>query len=86
MEPVDDSTGLEVELGGQLLNGFGGGVGLLLVGLFQSFLLLRSQHHPGLLQLLLPWALGTLGVIWPHHCPVHRMPITQGAQSPLHVG
>lgn len=73
MEPVDDSTGLEVELGGQLFNGFRGGIGFLLVGLFQGFLLLRPQHHPGLLQLLLSWALGTLDVIWPHECSIHRM-------------
>lgn len=34
MEPVDDSAGLEVELGGQLFDGFRGGIGLLLIGLF----------------------------------------------------
>lgn len=88
MEPVDDSTGLEVELGGQLFNGFRGGIGFLLVGLFQSFLLLGPQNHPGLLQLLLSRALGTLDVIWPHKSSIHRMagmPVTQGAQSPLHV-
>lgn len=65
MEPVDDSTGLQVELGGQLLNGFGGGIGLLLVRPFQGLLFLRAQHHPGLLQMLLSWALGALDVIWP---------------------
>ncbi|TNN80381.1 hypothetical protein EYF80_009405 [Liparis tanakae] len=55
-----------VELGGQLLNGFGGGVGFLLVGPLQRLLLLRAQHHSGLLQVLLPRALGALDVVGPH--------------------
>ena len=101
MEPVDDGTGLQVELGGQLLDGLGGGVGLLLVGPLQSLLLLGPQHYPGLLQVLLlvvvvvvlllllgtPWALGALQEVRPHGpAHVHRVGVTQGAQTPLHVG
>lgn len=66
MEPVDDCTGLQVELGGQLLNGFRGGIGLLLVGPFQSLLLLGAQNHPWLLQMLLSRTLGALDVFLPH--------------------
>lgn len=84
VEPVDDGAGLQVELGGQLLNGLGGGVGLLLVGFLQSLLLLWAQHHSRLLQLL-PRALGTLDVIRPHQARVHGVAVAQGAQSPLHV-
>lgn len=85
MEPVDDSTGLQIELGGQLLNGFRGGIRLLLVSLFQGLLLFRAQHNPGLLQVLLSRALGALHIIWPSKASVHTMAITQGAQPPLHV-
>lgn len=51
VEPVNDCVGLEVELGGQHLNGVLRGVGLQQVGLPQGFLLLSSQHHPRLLHL-----------------------------------
>lgn len=51
VEPVDDSVGFEVELGGQHLDGVLGGVGLQEVGLPQGFFLLSSQHYPRLLHL-----------------------------------
>jgi len=51
VEPVDDGVGLEVELEGEQFNGLLGGIGFQLVGFLQGFLLLRSQHHPWLLDL-----------------------------------
>jgi len=57
VEPVDDCAGFEVELARQLLDGFRGGVRLLLVGSLQSFLLFWSQNHTGFLEM------GLLGLL-----------------------
>lgn len=51
VEPVDDSVGFEVELGGQHLNSVLRGVRLQQVGLPQGFFLLSTQHHPRFLHL-----------------------------------
>lgn len=90
MEPVDNSAGLQVKLGGQLLNGFGGGVGFLLVSPLQSLLLLWTQNHPDLLLVqlrrLLVLGTGTLEEVWPCQATVHRMAVTQRTVAPLQVG
>ena len=90
MEPVDNSAGLQVKLGGQLLNGFGGGVGFLLVSPLQSLLLLGTQNHPDLLLVQLSPSLvlgaGALKIVWSCQATVHRMAITQRTVAPLQVG
>lgn len=86
VEPVDDGAGLEVELRGELLDGFGGRVWLLLVGPLQCLLLLRGQHHTRLLELVLGLGAGALAIVDAHGWGLARLTVTHGAVPPLHVG
>lgn len=64
VEPIDDSAGLQVELGGEFLNGFWRWVWLLLIGSLQGFFFFRGQHHAGFLQLMLRLRTGPLAVVY----------------------
>lgn len=86
MEPVDDGAGLQVELSGELLDGFGGWVWLLLIGSFQGFFLLGCQHHSGFLQLVLWLWAGALAIVDAHRWGLTGLAVADRAVPPLHVG